>query len=267
MLHHLDRRSYDIFSPHSTFIEGHRGMNRVMPENTILSFKKSIEADLDSIELDIWLTKDLIPVVIHGGKFGEIDEFTNGKGNVKNLSLKELSVYKTIKGDQPIPLFEEVLILCKDKIFINIELKDDRIQLTFAKVIALIEKYNMFDQVAFSSFKHKYYDEVTKYSEEKNKPLEFGFLYEAQDKKDEFIPYKFNVHGKISMNLPQKDVTKEIVTKAHSLGYAVHCWFCMKDKENDEVYKRLIECGVDAICCNEPEKAKIFRNSYFNISK
>ena len=38
--------------------------------------------------------------------------------------------------------------------FINIELKDDRLQLTFDKVIEVVEKYNMIEQIAFFSFKH-----------------------------------------------------------------------------------------------------------------
>ena len=36
------------------------------------------------------------------------------------------------------------------KRFINIELKDDRLQLTFDKVIEVVEKYNMIEQIAFS---------------------------------------------------------------------------------------------------------------------
>ena len=39
--------------------------------------------------------------------------------------------------------------------FINIELKNDRLQLTFDKVIEVVEKYNMIEQIAFSSFKHE----------------------------------------------------------------------------------------------------------------
>ena len=52
--------------------------------------------------------------------------------------------------------------------FINIELKDDRLQLTFDKVIEVVEKYNMIEQIAFSSFKHGYYDIICHYCHEKN---------------------------------------------------------------------------------------------------
>ena len=66
------------------------------------------------------------------------------------------------------------------------------------------------------------------------------------------------------MNIIQKDINKEIVEKAHSKGYAVHCWFCMKNDESDEIYERLIKCGVDVICCNQPDKAKMFRDKYYS---
>ena len=264
MQNSIRRHAFDIFKGNYTFIEGHRGMNKLCPQNTVSSFKKSIEKDLDSVELDIWLTKDLIPVVIHGGDNGEIEEFTTGKGNVKEMTFKELSKYHTKEGDQPVPAFEEVLQVCKDKMFINVELKDDRLELTFEKVIALIEKYKMHNQIAFSSFKHGYYDIVHKYSEKNKIPLEFGFLYEDKEKKEKYKPYRFDIGGKISMNIIQKDINKEIVEKAHSKGYAVHCWFCMKNDESDEIYERLIKCGVDVICCNQPDKAKMFRDKYYS---
>ena len=67
-LNTIQRYSHDIFKkPHKVFIEGHRGVNREFFENSIESFKQAIKYNLDSIELDIWLTKDKIPIVIHGG--------------------------------------------------------------------------------------------------------------------------------------------------------------------------------------------------------
>ena len=50
---------------HLIYIEGHRGMNREFYENTLKSFAKSIECKLESIEFDVWLTKDKVPVIFH----------------------------------------------------------------------------------------------------------------------------------------------------------------------------------------------------------
>ena len=40
-------------------------MNREFYENTLKSFAKSIECKFDSIEFDVWLTKDKVPVIFH----------------------------------------------------------------------------------------------------------------------------------------------------------------------------------------------------------
>jgi len=45
---------------------------------------------------------------------------------------------------------------------------------------------------------------------------------------------------------------------------AVMAWFLPRQKENNRLYKKLIENGVDVICCNEPVKAKRFRDNYYN---
>lgn len=42
----------------------------------------------------------MIPVVIHGGEYGEIEEFTDGKGNVKEMTLNELKDVNTIEGKE-----------------------------------------------------------------------------------------------------------------------------------------------------------------------
>ena len=48
----------------------------------------------------------------------------------------------------------------------------------------------------------------------------FGYLYYDQRDKDDFKPYKFNTNG-CSMNVYQKDITKEMVEKAHENNIAV----------------------------------------------
>lgn len=43
----------------------HRGFSGKYPENTMLAFEKAIELGADGIELDVQLTKDGVPVIIH----------------------------------------------------------------------------------------------------------------------------------------------------------------------------------------------------------
>ena len=267
----LQRHSFDIFKKgHKIFVEGHRGVNREHYQNSLNSFKQAIKYNLDSIELDIWLTKDKIPVILHGGKEGQLyDHIKDVDKNliVNNLTLEELLKLK-LKGkeDQTIPTFNEVLDLCKNKIFINIEIKDPNINDTFNEVIKLIEEKKMFNQIAISSFHHDYFNLVSKYNKEHDDKIEFGYLYFDQAEKENFKPYKFNTNG-CSMNIYQKDVTKEIVDKAHENDMVVLVWFKMLDEESNELYQKLFDYGIDIICCNEPLKAKEFRDNIYNNKK
>ena len=77
----------------------HRGYCGKYPENTMLAFKKAVEAGCDEIELDVQLTKDGKVVVIHDET---IDRVTNGSGLVRDYTLEELQKFHagSVFGDQ-----------------------------------------------------------------------------------------------------------------------------------------------------------------------
>ena len=267
----LKRHSFDVFKKdHKIFVEGHRGVNREFYQNSMKSFSQAVKYELDSIELDIWLTKDKVPVIFHGGDKGQLyDHFINvdKKITAHDLTLEEILKLK-LKGkdEQKVPTFSEVLDLCKDKVFINVEIKDPNIDDTFREVVKLIEEKKMINQIAISSFHHGYHDLISKYNNEHDEKIEFGYLYFDQREKQRFKPYKFNTNG-CSMNIYQRDVTKEIVDKAHENNMVVLVWFKMLDKESNELYKKLFDYGIDVICCNEPLKAKEFRDNVYYKNK
>ena len=58
---------------------GHREAKAYKPENTLRSFKKALELEVDAVELDVRRTKDDNLIVIHDP---EVDQTTNGKGLV-----------------------------------------------------------------------------------------------------------------------------------------------------------------------------------------
>ena len=67
----LNLKSFEIFKPnHIPYIEGHRGVNKEFPENTLRAFQNALDNEIDGVELDIWLSKDNIPVVVHGSFMG-----------------------------------------------------------------------------------------------------------------------------------------------------------------------------------------------------
>ena len=256
----LKRRSFDSINRHKNnsmiYIEGHRGC-RTQPENTLKSIKKAIEKGCESIELDVWLTKDNVPVVIHGDTNGEINKTTNGTGFVNYLDYDELSRFDAGEGEK-IPKLDNVFELCKNQIFLNIELKDNQIEKTLSLVIALIDLHQMRHQVAMSSFKHQYYYELVNMN---INDLEFGFLYNDSSDPNSFI-YDLT-RPNTTCNLNSKYVEKELVETAHKNNVAIQVWFSSEeDIENEEEYLKLIKLGVDILCVNNIEIAIKSREKY-----
>ena len=262
------RHSFDIFKwPHKVFIEGHRGVNREIFENTIDSFKKAIEYNLDSIELDVWLTKDKVPIVVHGGFQGNLSIILKDisvNSNPNFFTFKQISSYEMKDSYQKIPSLNEVLDLCKNKIFLNIELKENNVIKTFERVIKLIEKKKMINQISINSFDSNYINLIERYNLMHKEKIEYGKNYKALFNYSLKNNFKFQIKNKY-LNLYYKDISKEFVDKAHLYGNAVRAWFKMRDAEDETIYKRLFDCGIDVICCNEPNKAKEYRDTiYYN---
>ncbi len=103
-----------------TLVLGHRGYSAKYPENTLLAFRKAIEAGADGIELDVWLTKDGEVVVIHDGT---VDRTSNGSGKVKDMTLEELKALD-FGGGERIPTLEEVFEAVPEDAIVNVEIKD-----------------------------------------------------------------------------------------------------------------------------------------------
>src|SRR5437868_11167811 len=107
----------------------HRGANRLTPENTMSAFRKAQELGATAFELDVQLSKDGIPVVIHDGS---LERTTDGEGMVAEHTFEELceldagSWFGNEFIEEKIPSLEEVLqeFIPLD-IYLNLELKTD----------------------------------------------------------------------------------------------------------------------------------------------
>ncbi|HTY15598.1 MAG TPA: glycerophosphodiester phosphodiesterase family protein [Methanoregulaceae archaeon] len=101
------------------WIIGHRGAQAEEPENTLRSVRKGYEC-ADFVEVDVRLSHDGIPVVIHDAK---LDRTTSGTGRVNDHTLKELRVLDAGEGET-IPTLSEIMALVKGKCGIFIEIKE-----------------------------------------------------------------------------------------------------------------------------------------------
>ncbi|MEJ2115889.1 MAG: glycerophosphodiester phosphodiesterase family protein, partial [Gammaproteobacteria bacterium] len=76
----------------------HRGDMKTYPENSLFALQKSAELGFLYIELDIQLSKDLVPIVIHDESAKRTTEI--GK-NVNDLEAKELQTMVLLSSFEP----------------------------------------------------------------------------------------------------------------------------------------------------------------------
>lgn len=147
----------------------HRGCSQRYPENTLLAFEKAATVqNLTGIELDIQLTKDGEMVVIHDER---VDRTTEGIGFVRDYTFSEirkLHIYAGKSESQQIPTITEVLDLLeptlRNGLRLNIELKNgvypyDGME---EKIVGLIERRGLQNQVLYSSFSAKSLEKMRK---------------------------------------------------------------------------------------------------------
>ncbi|NJF25943.1 glycerophosphodiester phosphodiesterase family protein [Thermococcus sp. Bubb.Bath] len=151
-----------------TLVLGHRGYSAKYPENTLLAFRKAIEAGADGVELDVWLTKDGEVVVIHDDS---VDRVSSGTGKVKEMTLEELKSLDFGNGEKILTL-EEVFKALPDAI-INVELKD----IDAVKKTAELIKANNPERILVSSFNIDALREYRKYDAE----TKLGILIEKEE--------------------------------------------------------------------------------------
>ena len=139
-------------------IIGHRGVKDLAPENTIPSFEESVRYNLKWIEVDVKVSKDNIPFLLHDDL---LDRTTSGTGYPYNYLYREIFNLdagswfdKKFVTTYP-PTLEEVLIFCSSKrIGLNIELKPNqgKEKENVNAINYLIDKKKLNFEYYFSSF-------------------------------------------------------------------------------------------------------------------
>ena len=216
-------------------IIGHRGAAGYTLENTLASFQKAIEIGCDGTELDVHLTRDNIPVVIHDST---VDRVTSGSGIVSQMSLEEIKKLDC-KDKQKIPTLQEVIDLCREKINLKIELKTD---VAVKQVADALKQNNIVPGTSVLSFDKGTLKEIRKILPD----LTLCYLFEeysddvwklAEDLSLEFLGPKYST------------VDQEVIDKSHSLGIKIYTW-TVNDKKTG---KKLETMGVDELATDYPK--------------
>lgn len=120
----------------------HRGLHdnqTEAPENSLAAFRKAVEAGY-GIELDIQLTKDRVPVVVHDYNLKRV---CGADVRVDSLTLEELQQDYTLYNSQEyVPTLAEVLELVAGKVPLIVEFKVEALDLSLCDVAApMLDRY------------------------------------------------------------------------------------------------------------------------------
>ena len=131
--------------PDQVLVIAHRGDWRHAPENSLQAIKNCISMGVDMVEIDVRLTKDSIPILMHDNT---LNRTTTGKGNVSDWTLQELKTLYLRNGanhatHHRIPTLEEALLVAKDQILLNL----DKCYAYFDVIYPILKKTNTADQV------------------------------------------------------------------------------------------------------------------------
>ena len=133
-----------------------RGDGSPYYENTVAAARAAYENfSVDYVEIDLYLTKDGCPVVMHDST---IDRTTNGSGSVEAMTLEELRHYKVDGGQTGTTVLDEIPTLedffkefADDDLYFLLEIKSPRFACV-DEALKVIAEYGMESRVNFISF-------------------------------------------------------------------------------------------------------------------
>jgi glycerophosphoryl diester phosphodiesterase len=189
---------------------GHRGVLLLEPENTLLGFRRALGLGANQLELDIRLTKDRVPVVIHDAT---LKRTTNGRGRISKLTLSKIRAFDAGKGEG-VPTLEEVLKEFGGKVFLHIHLKG---RVSPAPVVRIVAKMKLERSVCISSFSHK----SLMFVKRLNPHISTAAL--TRKRRRRLIPYLHRL-GVDALHVPYAICTKNLVRALHNGGLKVRVW-------------------------------------------
>ena len=136
-----------LIEPGRRLVIAHRGASAEAPENTLPAFRLGLEQGADALELDVRLSRDGIPVVIHDPT---LDRTTDRTGLVAALTFEEISAARA-GGSARVPALREVLESFPSTPIL-LEVKAAEAQ---DAVAAEIDRAGARDRVVIASFQHR----------------------------------------------------------------------------------------------------------------
>jgi glycerophosphoryl diester phosphodiesterase len=223
----------------------HRGASADAPENTIAAFELALEQGADGIELDVHLSADGHPVVIHDFT---LERTTDGAGPVSDHRVRDLKRLdaggwrdRRFRG-QRVQTLQEVLERFRDRARFWVELKGgSRLYPGIEeRVVSMLEIYDVVDRALVQSFDH----DAIAHTRSLSRDIRVGLLVEQAP-----VPAGLLDPGIANAICPDVDlVTENLRTVIREAGLECYVWTVNEPALMD----RLVSWEVDGIITDRP---------------
>lgn len=152
----LYRTSFSlILKSSSVSITAHRGSTSISPENTLPAMIGAIAQDVDYIEIDVQLSKDNVPFLLHDSSFKRTAGVSKRPWELNYEEIAEINVgaYKNAPIPISAPTLEEVIQICQlTDVKLNIELKNyGHSQSLVSSVVRVLREYDFLNRCVITS--------------------------------------------------------------------------------------------------------------------
>ena len=242
-------------TPPWTQVVAHRGNSGPLPENTRLAIESAIEVGVDMVEVDIRMTKDGVPVLMHGAA---VDGTTSGAGLVEELPWDEIQSLDAGSWRNPrfagrrVLSLGEVLELCRGRVPLNLDVKTPAV---VEPVATATEEAGLTDDVVITGCDAVCVQTVTSLNARITTLFNLDGLLEGIEPGEagDVVRHGIDVAkelGAVGINLNHAFVDADLIARATEVGIGV--WAYTIDDEAR--FGELIDMGAASLTTNWPAR-------------
>jgi glycerophosphoryl diester phosphodiesterase len=225
-------------------IIAHRTSPLDAPENSLEGIRRSAELGADYVEIDVRLTRDGVPVMLHDGL---LLRTTWRPWPISWATATGLRRAKLRRSGEPVPTFAEAVAALPDGMGFAIDTKDPD------ATDAVVEELRRQGKLARSLLWAQSGRAVRRYVEiAADDAPEVALLRDALTPRDidRFLADAVDF-GATAVSAHQDSVDEIFIARVHDLGLKVHCWF-----QDLATQVRLAPLPLDGIVTDWPEDAR-----------
>ncbi len=243
-------------------VVAHRGDSGQAPENTRLAIERAIDIGVDMVEVDVRLTKDGMPILIH---YARLKHTTTGRGLVTDHTWEEIRrldagawMGPEFAGER-VPSLEDVLELTRGRVPLNLDFQTPDV---VAPGVAVVRDAGMAGDVVVSGCRVECFDimgaatnEITTLLNPDDLPAGLDPAEAGMDAAAATTVARRSVDaagalGAAGINLPHSVVDAALVARARKVGLGVWVWVV----DDEDRVAELIDMGVTAVTTNRPAR-------------